>query len=207
MDKSFCTGCDFVKGQLPECTVTKITTGITFEELLENEYSPNTRYPICHKNSQKLVNNKLVISDECDSCQLCYVACPKTVKNLTDSISINDDEILKDINLTNIVVKYILGIPVASEIKAKGNARQKRLDLVLKLNENVYIIKILRSVVRTGFYYRSYEDSISTYIKSFPNLNFNILFLTTDDIYRKFESKADFKFCTLHNIKEKVMEV
>ena len=109
--------------------------------------------------------------------------------------------------MTNIVVKYILGIPVASEIKAKGNARQKRLDLVLKLNENVYIIKILRSVVRTGFYYRSYEDSISTYIKSFPNLNFNILFLTTDDIYRKFESKADFKFCTLHNIKEKVMEV
>lgn len=207
MDKSFCTGCDFIKGQLPECTVAKITTMISLEELLADEYSLNRRYPICHKNTQKIVNNKLVISDECDSCHLCYVACPKTEENHSDSISINDDEVLKDINLTNIVVKYILGIPVASEVKAKGNARQKRLDLVLKVNENVYIIKILRSVVRTSFYYRSYEDSISTYVKSFPNLNFNILFLTTDGIYRDFEGTSDFKFCTLHNIKEKVMEV
>lgn len=206
MDNNFCIGCDSLEGVLPECTVAKITTMISLDAFLNDNFSPNTRYPICHNNAQKIANGKLVVSDKCDSCRLCYIACPKTEKNHLDLIGINDEDILKDTNMTNIVVKYLLGVSVASEIKAKGNARQKRLDLVIKVNENVYIIKILRSVVRTSFYHRSYEEAICEYVKYYPNLKFNILFLTTDRIYNEFEGTSDFKFCTLHNIKEKVME-
>jgi len=199
MDKQFCKRCDFPDESLPKCVATKIATKISLDDFIDGSYTPETLYPICNKNAQRLNEKQLLITDDCNLCYLCYVACPETDCSNSLILKGANDNILKNLNLTNIVLKYLLDVPTASEVKAEGNSRQKRIDLVIKNNENIYLIKVLNSLDRLSYYSRSYKEVIEKYKGKYTNNNFLIAFLIPSKMYKEGLEEKCFTFESLYN--------
>ncbi len=171
---SFCTGCEHAAG-FPPCAVAKITSGITLKEFLTGRKHGNVEYPVCHKNAVQLAGDKITVSESCDSCNLCKAACVHKPRD----IQVNDAVVLKNCSLANIALSLQKTYAVGSEIKAEGNSRQKRIDLVLKKpgDKQVLLIKILTGTQKLNFYLRSYQDIAAFYGVLFPELDFQIRFL------------------------------
>lgn len=202
MDKTFCKGCDFKDRQLPQCVAYKIATMISLDDFIEGNYTHKELYPICYKNAQSINDSKLVISDECDCCYMCSVACPELSIDNSLVLECNDKIILKNLNLTNIALNLLLNIPVASEVKTEGNCRQKRIDISVKNGNNLYLIKVLHSAGKIDFYNRSYEEVAMKYNKQYVDMNVQVAFLLPEEIYLNVKDKTEFNFFTMRNIYE-----
>lgn len=200
MVKTFCKGCDFKEERFPPCATYKIATMIPLDNFAAGNYQREKIYPLCHKNAQKINNNQLIISDECDCCNMCKVACPELNIDNTLILEYDDHIILKDLNLTNIALTLLLGIPVASEVKTAGNCRQKRVYIAIKNENNLYLIKVLHSVAKIDFYNRSYKEIVSQYNKQYTGMNIYVAFLLSEKIYSDVKDKTNFNFFTLKSI-------
>lgn len=165
-----CKGCEF--SQYPPCAVQEIYSAANIEDIIEDKKIKQKMHPVCHKNAQTLINNRIERTEACDNCSLCELLCESSAGN--DSSADEMDSIVSgSLNILNILFKHRLPeAVVASDVKVKGNAREKRIDLVVKKETSVFLIKILTDIDKCPYYLRAYEDAETYYKIKYSNCSF-----------------------------------
>src|SRR5699024_11181153 len=129
------------------------------------------KYVVCPVDSIKTNKNSVVILDDvCISCGLWVSKCQ--YDNMYSAKALVAELIYK--NLKNAVVKTTSflssklrdNFEVLTEVKADGNARNKRVDIVINFTNKIYLIKVLSSFKALGKYERSYSDILAHQTKT-----------------------------------------
>lgn len=202
MVRNFCKGCGFPAGQLPPCAAYEIAAMISLDGFLAGNCGKETVYPVCPKKAQDISGGRLGISESCDECSMCAVACPSSGAASSELLKKDSSEILQNLNLTNIFLGLLLNTPVASEVKVRGNSRSRRIDIAISHGGEVLLIKVLNSPSRMQFYKRAYEETAAEYNRKLPDLNFRAAFLLPDKVYESLKDKTDGCFFTVKSIYE-----
>jgi hypothetical protein len=176
MIESFCKKCSFK--DYPNCMVSKIITNEDFNNFINNN-NKYIEYPVCHKNAQILNDGIMTPNPTCDNCGLCKLAC---VSLDLDSTQINEqleNIVFSNLNLLNILLSNITNenIQVGSEIHFEGNSRNKRIDIVIKHDKKIFLIKLINSVDKREFYSRSYDEIINQYSNLYKDYQFDKILL------------------------------
>ena len=182
MQMNFCTGCDSIKH--PQCAIFKIINTASLKDILDNIELKAYQYLVCHKNAQKIESGRLISQTKCDYCMLCQIACNKVNSCAIEIVNIEklEKSILNDLGRLNIYASSLNpNSIVASEVKAEGNYRQKRIDLVIKGDTSVVFIKVLQNLDKYNFYYRSYEEIVNGYKELYPEMYFFCKTLVSSD--------------------------
>lgn len=181
MNHSFCKGCT-PGSDLPECAIGLAPGNAYMEDIINGSKLSRMEHFICHKTAQDFSESKLSISNKCDDCGLCFITCPYTSGDYTTFFTSRLEQVIfNDFGKTSILFQALFpDTTVAAEVQVKGNFRTKRIDLVLKKNTKIYLIKMLKTTTKVPFYTRSYNEVIEQYHDLFPNLNFtNICLVPT----------------------------
>lgn len=166
----------------PPCLVFKILRSYSIEDLLNKNKFLAVDNLVCHKCAQEIVEDKIVILENCDECMLCKICCPNFL-NLRNRISQQTENVVFS-NLTSAGIYFTATNPnliICSEAKAVGNFRTKRIDLFIKKDRTVYLIKVLKNLDKISFYLRSYEDVKKYYSSLFPSYTFKIFCLAPEN--------------------------
>lgn len=166
MNKNFCPGCD-AHSSIPGCAITLIPSNVYLEDILANKGLQSQESFICHKNAQEINENKMNILSNCNECGLCLLACPYLMQQPKEELFNSNLErvILNDLGKASILFHCLFpDYQVASEVHVKGNFRTKRIDIVIKDDSSVYLIKLLKNTDKVPFYHRSYTEVINQYV-------------------------------------------
>lgn len=185
MIENFCKTCSFK--DYPNCMVSKIITNEDFDNFINNN-NKYIEYPVCHKNAQILSNGIMITNPTCDNCGLCKLAC---VSFELDSIKINDkleNIVFSNLNLLNILLSNITNknTQIGSEIHFEGNSRNKRIDIVIKHDKKIFLIKLINSVDKRDFYSRSYDEIIDQYSNLYKDYHFDKILLFKRNVNTEF---------------------
>lgn len=165
-----CPGCTF--STFPTCAISNIVSASSLNDMIGGNKLKISRFPVCHKNAQKIVDNKIAKTEVCDNCALCDYLCVNASDNVTPYV-VSEKLLFSDLNRLNMYLqKAISSAIVGSEIKAKGNAREKRIDIVLKKDCTFYLVKVLSDLDKTPYYSRSYNAMLEFYSSTFPCFTF-----------------------------------
>jgi len=189
MDHKFCIGCT---DNVPLCAIDTIITNISLDDIaINNNYTTSDVF-VCHKFAQEINCGKLNINKNCDDCELCYITCPYADK-LNSYINYNKIEhiVLSDCEKANIFFQHLFPmITIATKVSAKGNFRTKRLDLVIKSNDEIRLIKLLTNKNKLEFYCRSYDDVVRDYQCKYPDIRFSYACLVPTSLSSTIDAKA-----------------
>lgn len=185
MNNNFCTGC---KGeQQPPCAIKNIINGITLNDVISKTKISPSKYLVCHRNAIKLEDDSIIISEKCDSCGLCKISCCKQLSKEYDKMI--ESPIFAELGKLNIFLTDIFPEAfVATEVKAEGNFRQKRIDAVVLKEDTITFIKILTNLDKYNFYHRSYEEIKNECTNKYPKINTDILFIVPEAKLNKAKS-------------------
>lgn len=162
-----CKSCDFEK--YPECVICNIVNGISINDLLKNQIFIKKPFLVCKYNAQDFNGMNMKITNRCQNCNLCKIICKFGNKNLVADEALLFDELSRlNIYFSKLFPEY----QIATEVTANGNSRKKRLDLVIKKNNKIILIKVLSNVDKYGYYYRSYTETMNELVDEFKNFNF-----------------------------------
>ena len=165
-----CPGCTF--NNFPTCAISNIVSASSLNDILEGKKLKTSLFPVCHKNAQRIVDNKITKTDACDNCSLCNYLCVSASNNLTP-YAVSEKLLLSDLSRLNMYLqKAIPSAVVGSEIKAKGNAREKRIDIVVKKDSTIYLVKVLSDLDKIPYYSRSYNALLEFYNNEFNGFTF-----------------------------------
>ena len=170
-----CKGCTFV--QYPPCAIQKIYSASNIDDVIQGKPLKQIMHPVCHLNAQKLLDGRIECGDECDNCGVCLLLCETQTSSDIDDSKL-EKIIFSNLNRLNIVFAALLPhCIVVTEAKSKGNAREKRVDLVIKNGKHVFLIKTLTDIDKYPYYNRSYNDIKEYYSSIYKDITFNIVTL------------------------------
>lgn len=202
METFSCNLCKFKN--YPDCVFYNIINSISLEDMLNNDHLPKKSYLVCKNNSQIIKNGKLIINESCNNCNLCKFVC--TYK--ADQYKVDENFLINDIHRLNIFLDVILEkCIVGTEIKANGNFRNKRLDIVIKHKNNIILIKVLTSIDKYGFYMRSYKQVANEYKELYPEYHFSFKCLVDSSFYNKYNNSDFEKIVTINKLIEELKGV
>ena len=190
MNKNFCPGCNVSEG-LPPCALNKAPSNAYIENIINESQLSYTDHFICHKFAQSYDSGKLIISSKCDNCGLCYFLCSNinidnpTITAKTEKVLLNDYG-----KASIFFAKLFSDSLVATEVQSSGNYRTKRVDLVIRSDRNVYLIKLLKTTDKTNYYLRSYNDVINHYSLEYPDYTFKAFCLLPSSVYKKCDEES-----------------
>lgn len=165
-----CPGCTF--SRYPPCAIFNIISASSLKDIILGNKLKSTPFPVCHKNAQKINNNKIAQTEGCDHCFLCSYLCVNSTNKTAPSV-ILEKLLFSELSRLNMYLQTAIpSAVVGSEIKAKGNAREKRIDVVIKKNRTIYLIKVLSDLNKLPFYSRSYNDLLEFYNQAFQDFTF-----------------------------------
>lgn len=178
MNHYFCVGCNS-SSSLSFCAIGLAPSNAYIENIINNDCLMKHEHFVCHKASQDLSSGNLTILDMCDDCGLCQITCPNVNTDYTTFFTTKLEKIVfNDFGKASIFFQTIFpNTTVATEVQVKGNFRTKRIDLVIKADSDVYLIKLLKTTDKVPFYMRSYDEVINHYYRIFPNIHFHRLCL------------------------------
>lgn len=183
MNKEFCLGCNS-GANIPKCAITLISNNAYLEDILSNKKLPTQECLICPENAQEISENGIIITKKCSECTLCMLACPNVNMIFSKDFFPRSLEkaILNDPGKACILFKCLFSkIQVASEVQVQGNFRTKRIDIVIKYDNNVLLVKLLNNIDKVPFYRRSYDEVIFQYEKNYSEINFKFFCLIPSD--------------------------
>ena len=132
---------------------------------------------LCPVNALEVDGNKVFKKENCIACNLCELKYIR-LKNLDMEVPALSDYFMTDIKRLCIVLKYLYPNSwSACEVKVKGNYRNKRIDIVWKKGENIYIFKVLSNLDDYSLYLRSYKEIMNYLIINYPNHNTHLRML------------------------------
>lgn len=173
MKYNFCQGCPEIEN-IPLCAINYIPYNPRLEEIINDVDLNYTEVFVCHKNAQEINDNILNVKQNCDACGLCMVACTKyKIDNYKLLLTPNMEKVIfNDLPKASVLFQTLFpNTVVATEVQVKGNFRTKRIDLVIKNNSSVLLIKLLKNLDKAPYYSRSYNDVINYYRELYPNLS------------------------------------
>lgn len=180
MDRNFCVGCSTVSNQkMPPCVVANIISNIPIEDLINTSEINTKEVFVCPKGAVDIASSRLVINNRCADCMLCALCCP-----LADTSSLSLDVLPEHVLFSTTTTMHILlqslipDATVANDVHVIGNSRKKRIDLVIKKKNQIFLIKLLKNTNKMQFYTRSYQEVVDTYQPQFPDHSFHIIALT-----------------------------
>ena len=178
MDNNFCIGCSST--QEPSCIFENLCDGITLDEVILDSKKTYSKYLVCHKDATRIDNGQILISDECDSCALCRIACYKKKNKYYDEKI--DEAIFGDLSKLGILLRNLFTDSfVGLRVKVSGTYRDKRIDAIVKSNKKIVFIKLLSKISKYNFYYKSYEKIKNKYLSIFPEFDIEIIFIVTNE--------------------------
>lgn len=146
----------------------------------------------------------VVKNSSCKNCGLCDLKY-SLLSNSLDSYQAEEsvDEILGSIPHVSILAKMLFPeTSCVAEVIADGNSRNKRIDLVLKDDKNLFLFKILTSSSKLNFYSRSYEEVKESISKTCKGTNIYVIFLIAENVKNDSKEINNFCFVTLKEIIE-----
>lgn len=178
MNHDFCGGCNH-GSLLPLCAIEKAPNNAYIEKILNGEPLSQIENFVCHKASQDFSSGKLTILSKCDDCGLCQIICPNNKIDYTTFFTSKLERVIfNDYGKTSLLFQSIFpDSTVATEVQVQGNYRTKRIDLVIKKDSDIYLIKMLKSTDKVPFYMRSYNEVISQYQPKYSEITFHSLCL------------------------------
>lgn len=181
MNHNFCNGCPPSAG-LPKCAIGLAPNNAYIEDIINGSPLFFMENFICHKTAQNIVEGKLKILDQCNDCGLCYITCPYIESDYTTLFSDKLEKVIfNDFGKASILFQVLFpNTVVATQVQVKGNFRTKRIDLVIKKGNEIYFIKLLKTIDKISFYTRSYLEVIQQYKNLFPSYTFkNVCLVNT----------------------------
>lgn len=178
MNHNFCVSCN-PGSSLPFCAIGHAPSNAYIENIINNANLTKYENFVCHKAAQDISSRKLVILDHCDDCGLCQITCPNVKTDYTTFFTTKLEKVIfNDLGKTSILFQTIFpNTTVATEVQVKGNFRTKRIDLVIKKDSDMYLIKLLKTTDKVPFYMRSYDEVKEHYNGIFPHIHFHDLCL------------------------------
>jgi len=141
----------------------------------------NYKIFLCPVNALVLDGKRVYKEKHCIQCGLCelkYISIQKESTN--KELPIISDYLLTDLKRLSVALKYMLDNDfVVCEVKAEGNYRNKRIDIVYKDSDTVFLVKVLTDINSYEFYKRSYDDILSGLDEIYMNANKELKILTT----------------------------
>lgn len=162
MKKDFCTHCG---AQTPACAIVSLSCGDALERIAHCQLSRQQAYPVCHNNAMQLDGESLRIIENCDDCGLCQITCPgcSFVPTKSDLAAL-EPVVLQSVHRLAILINGLYPDSIAAcEGKARGNARTKRIDLVIRHGNQLLLVKVLTKLEKLSFYHRSYQEVCESY--------------------------------------------
>ena len=198
-----CIGCKF--SQFPNCAIQSIITATPLEDIISGKRVKNVMYPVCHKNAQRIDNGTMIVGDTCDNCMLCEVLCVNH-EGIVSCTGALEKTIFSDLNRFNMYLKQRLGhCIIGTEIKAKGNAREKRIDIVVKKDRTIYLVKTLSDIDKTPYYSRSYMDLVNYYTEHCNGYTFRKIILIPQKRVEAAQSMG-YECCTVDALVAEISE-
>jgi len=200
-----CIGCSFV--DYPPCVITSIYNSEYIENIIKGIQMKRKDCFVCHSRSQKLVENRIEIDDNCDQCGLCYDSCPHYgISNFVPDDSAMEKAVLKDLKKLNILFqKKFPNCTIVSEVKAKGNSRSKRIDIVIAKGNVMHLVKVLNNIDEYRRYERSYKEIVSDYSAAYSKISFKINFLVSKEKSEQAD-RLKYSYDTLESLHKKIVE-
>lgn len=202
MEKFLCNTCNF--NGFPECVMYNIIDSVSLDDIINNHDLKKTPYLVCKSNAQLIENGKMNIKTNCNHCNLCKYIC----KFKNSDYSVDEKLLINDIPRLNIYLDtFLKSLQVATEVKANGNFRNKRLDLVVRHNKNIILIKVLTNIDKYGFYMRSYTQVVKEYSETYPEYHFSFKCLVDSSFYNKYNNSDFEKIVTINKLIEELKGV
>lgn len=192
-----CRGCSFEK--YPPCCICSIANGVSLTDILDEKQLKTSPYPVCGKLAQKIEQNQMHRLSGCNDCQLCEIVCKGKIDTISD-VDLLEKTVLSDLGKLNIYVSTVIpDAVVATEVKVPGNSRRKRIDLVIRQGQKVFLIKTLQDIEKYPFYLRSYREIITGFEKTYPSLSFFCQFFIPRAKIEK-ANKREYHYILIDNI-------
>ena len=157
------------KGGFPKCVIQEIFDSISLDDLIINDLKKTTKVLVCPYNAIEYNQKEILRNENCKECSLCEFVCKHEACNFRKL----EKHLLKDCLKLNIFLKsFNTDIIVASTVTAPGNSRTKRLDIVAKNKNKIFLIKVLNNLDKYNFYKRSYQDVIDVYSELYGKQQF-----------------------------------
>ncbi len=157
---------------------------------------------VCPVDALTIKDNRIYKNDSCIRCGLCDLKYCQNVNNKyfskTPMIS---DYFLTDIQRLSVALKYLSNNQVlfACEVKAEGNFRKKRIDIVFRKGKEVFLVKALSNLGRRSYYRRAYVNICHSLEKKFPEFSIKIKTLIPSENFSLDKAKCE-SICTVNNV-------
>ncbi len=153
---------------------------------------------LCPVNALGIEGNRVFKKENCICCNLCELKYIKT-ENINSAVPTISDYFLTDIKRLCLVLKYLISnVTVACEVKTQGNYRNKRVDIVYKKDNIIYLMKVLSDFNSYNFYKRSYNEIADYLLEEYPNFTTQLIILVTDEFSHK-STEEHKNLCTFND--------
>ncbi len=174
-------------GSYPPCLVSKYSSSATLEDIcLGITIEKNMDLLVCPVDAMEYDGDTVVINNKCIDCNMCALLCENS----------NNKSALTRLSVYYNSLKLISSLPhlqlylnlldkdaqYYSEVTAKGYARSKRIDMVMRKGNNVTLYKVSGSHSKLNYYLRSYYDTAEYYSNLYPNIKFSVEILSNSEI-------------------------
>lgn len=157
------------KSGFPRCVIQEIFDSVSLDDLIINNLIKTTKAFVCPYNAIEYNPKEILKNKNCKECSLCEFVC----KHGACDFNKIEKHILKDCLKLNMFLKaFNTDIVVSSTVTAPGNSRTKRLDIVVKNKNKIFLIKVLNNFDKYNFYKRSYQNVIDVYSKLYDEYKF-----------------------------------
>lgn len=161
--------CDSCKNreELPYCVIYKQPNVKNITEVLDGMYTKTDEVYVCPVDAHVLEGDVIKIDENCIECNICLDRCLNVKQSVIKSLFSHDlDDIIfsgKDLSqVAGLLNLYFDGtISFFSEVQAEGHSRTKRIDIVAKKENMVFLIKLSKAKNKTSYYMESYNEVIA----------------------------------------------
>lgn len=173
--------------KFPPCGVIKFYKGGELKDILNGNFrdSKEQHFFVCPVDAIKPLGNGMqFLSDKCISCGLCVNKCPYGNIKLEN---FNKGKIYNYIKSNILQIASFLktsfetNYEIFTEVKYEGNARNKRIDIVIKSSKTTYLLKVLTGKPTRGKYERDYEKILASVVKDMNIKNIGLIYLYFDN--------------------------
>lgn len=175
------------KSEFPPCGVNTFYKSGELKDILVGNFRDSRKqdYIVCPVDAVKPVGQEVeFINEKCISCGLCINKCPYENIELE---SLDEEKVYKFIKNNILQIASFLkssletNYEIFTEVKTEGNARNKRIDIVVNTSKTAYLLKLFSGKPTSGKYERDYERILESSLKENQSKNVELIYLYLDN--------------------------
>ncbi|MBV5335384.1 MAG: hypothetical protein JZU49_06220 [Sulfuricurvum sp.] len=189
MERDFCAKCGLKN---PPCIVNTLLTKSELDKIAKgNRSGVATEFFVCAYNATRYEEGVLKIEKLCVDCETCHNLCVYSNEVFKVKQLLKVHSILK--NLPQLAIFLRTQYPDFEfwhEVKAEGDSRVKRIDIVAKSGSKIILFKVLEDNKKINYYIRSYIEIVESLMEEVPATKASICILLNNE--NGFTRRTDF---------------